>query len=281
MKEIITGGYRAQPVLGSSLWLDGGAMFGVVPKSLWKDKTRPDDKNRIHLAAEPLLLRGGGKTILLEGGTSLNFDEKMKKIYRVGGDGLEEDLGKLGVEPGDVDLVIMTHLHFDHAGGLVKRDPAGGLSPTFPRARIVVQAMELEDALNPPAIRAASYRTDDLALLNEAGLFETVDGTAEVAPAIIVEPATSHTRGHQTIRIGEGSETVVFVGDLIPTAAHINPAWLMAYDLYPAECSRARGDLLERAAEQGWTLYFYHDPVSKAGTVSRNERGKYTFVPLS
>lgn len=281
MKEINTGGYRAQPVLGSSLWLDGGAMFGVVPKSLWKDKTVPDDRNRIHLAAEPLLLRGRGKTILLEGGTSLNFDEKMKKIYRVGGDGLEADLGDLGVEPGDVDLVIMTHLHFDHAGGLVKRDRAGSLTPTFPGARIVVQATELEDGLSPPAIRAASYRTDDLAILDEAGLFQTVDGSGEVAPEIMVEPAMSHTRGHQTIRIGQGADTVVFVGDLIPTASHINPAWLMAYDLYPAECSIARRDLLERAADQGWTLYFYHDPISKAGTISRKERGKYTFVPLS
>ncbi len=256
-------------------------MFGVVPKTLWQDKTAPDEKNRIHLAAEPLLLRGHGKTILIEGGTSLNFDEKMKKIYRVGGRGLETDLDAIGVAPADVDLIIMTHLHFDHAGGLVRQDRSGCLVPTFPRARIVVQADELTDALEPPEIRAASYRTGDLAVLNEAGRFDPVEGEEEVAPGIVVEPAMSHTRGHQVVRIGHGPETVVFVGDLIPTAAHINPAWLMAYDLYPAECSRARRDLLERAADGSWTLYFYHDPVTKAGKISRNERGKYSFAPLS
>jgi glyoxylase-like metal-dependent hydrolase (beta-lactamase superfamily II) len=275
------GGYTLTPVKGSSLWLDGGAMFGVVPKAMWKDRTESDDRNRIHLAADPLLLQGNGRTILFEGSTSFNFDEKKRDIYGVAGEGLVADLERLGVAPGDVDLVVMTHLHFDHAGGLVRRGGDGGLVPTFPNARIAVQKGELEDSLNPPDIRAASYRTGDIELLREAGLFEPVEGKAVVADGIFVEPGKSHTRCHQTIRVGEKEDGVVFVGDLIPTSAHINPAWIMAYDLYPLDCAQVRKEFLARAEQEGWTLYFYHDPRFKAGTISRNERGAYTFHPRS
>jgi glyoxylase-like metal-dependent hydrolase (beta-lactamase superfamily II) len=277
--EWTAAGYRLEPVKGSSLRLDGGAMFGVVPKVLWEDKTQSDERNRIRLATDPLLLRGNGRTILFEGSTSFNFDEKGKDIYGVAGKGLVADLEQLGVSPGDVDLVVMTHLHFDHAGGLVRRSIGGGLEPAFPRARIVVQKGELEDSLNPPEIRAASYRTEDIEVLREAGLFVPVEGTAAVAEGITVEPGKSHTRCHQVIRVGEGEEAVVFVGDLIPTAAHINPSWLMAYDLYPLDCAQTRKEFLVRAEREGWTLYFYHDPRHKAGKVSRNERGRYTFHP--
>lgn len=280
MKEITVAGFRAEPVTGSALRLDGGAMFGVVPKTLWKDKTGPDDRNRIDLSADPLLLRGHGKTILFEGGTSLNFDAKMQDIYGVTGSGLAADLERRGVAAEDVDLVIMTHLHFDHAGGLVRTGESGDLEPAFPNARIVVQKGELEDGLEPPEIRSASYRTGDLKLLNDAGLFAPVEGSCEAAPGIFVEPGKSHTRCHQTIRVGEGEGALVFVGDLIPTAAHINPAWLMAYDLYPLDCAQTRKAFLERAVAEGWILYFYHDPRFKAGRVTLNERKKYTFHPL-
>jgi glyoxylase-like metal-dependent hydrolase (beta-lactamase superfamily II) len=145
----------------------------------------------------------------------------------------------------------------------------------------VVQKGELEDALNPPEIRAASYRTEDIEALHEAGLFEPVDGAAAVENGIFVEPGKSHTRCHQTIRVGEGGEAVIFVGDLIPTSAHIHPSWIMAYDLYPLDCARVRKEFLARAEGEGWTLYFYHDPRFKAGRIGRNERGRYTFEPLA
>jgi glyoxylase-like metal-dependent hydrolase (beta-lactamase superfamily II) len=280
LKPTEVAGYTAEPVFGSSIWLDGGAMFGVVPKALWKDRTASDDRNRIHLATDPLLLRGRGRTILLEGGTSFNFDEKSQDIYGVSGQGLVAALERLEVSPEAVDLVVMTHLHFDHAGGLVKPDREGRLVPTFPRAKIVVQQGELDDALNPPEIRLASYRSEDIKLLHQAGLFAPVEGAVTVAEGISVEPGKSHTRCHQVIRVGEGEEAIVFVGDLIPTSAHVNPAWLMAYDLYPLDCAQTRREFLERAEKEGWTLYFYHDPESKAGKIRRNERGKYTFHPL-
>jgi len=255
-------------------------MFGVVPKALWQKQASSDERNRIHLATDPLLLRGRGKTILLEGGTSFLFDEKLADIYRVSGNGLVADLEQRGVTRESVDLIVMTHLHFDHAGGLVLQDRSGRLKPAFPNARIVVQQGELDDGLEPPEIRKASYRTEDLRMLHEAGLFAPVDGPAEVLDGIYVEPGRSHTRCHQVIRVGTGSEAIAFVGDLIPTSSHINPAWLMAYDLYPIDCNDRRKEFLAQAANQRWILYFYHDPRIKAGRVERNERGMYTFTQV-
>ena len=280
MKGLEAAGYRMTPVRAAGLRLDGGAMFGVVPKALWKERTGADERNRISLAADPLLLRGRRKTILLEGGTSTLFDAKRKDIYGVSGPSLVSALEAMGVGRGDVNLVIMSHLHFDHAGGLVTEGPKGLPEPSFPKARIIVQEGELADALAPPEIRRASYRTEDLELLAAAGLFSPVEGPCEVEEGIFVEPRRSHTRRHQVIRVGSGPGAVVFVGDLIPTAAHVNPAWLMAYDLYPLDCAAARKDFLERAAAREWILYFYHDPKIKAGRVARNEKGAYVFSPL-
>jgi len=279
------GPYTAQEVSGSSLRLDGGAMFGVVPRTLWERKTSPDKRNRIHLAAHPLLLRrtdgsGEPRTVLIEGGTSFTFNEKEKDIYGIAGQGLTADLGRLGVEPGEVDLIVMSHLHFDHAGGLVEAGEDGEIRPAFPRATIVVQKGELEDALDPDPIRQASYRTDEITKLAEAGRFSPVDGEAEVAESIFVEPAPGHTRSHQVIRIGEGNGALVFVGDLIPTSAHINPAWLMSYDLFPLDCSMSRRILLERAVSEEWILYFYHDPRVRAGKVTLGKNGRYQFHPI-
>lgn len=261
-------------------------MFGVVPRALWEKRTSPDKRNRINLAAHPLLLRRKGKrgenrTILVEAGTSFTFDEKEMDIYGVSGQGVIADLGRMGIESGEVDLIVLSHLHFDHAGGLVDCDRDGTIRPAFPSARIVVQEGELEDALDPDPIRKASYRSDEIALLHRAGLFSPVNGEAEVEESIFVEPAPGHTRCHQVIRIGEGEGSLVFVGDLIPTSSHINPAWLMAYDLFPLDCFTNRRAFLERAVNEGWILYFYHDPRVRAGTVSQNEKGKYTFHPVT
>ena len=281
MQDRKTAGYSVSAVRGSGLRLDGGAMFGVVPKALWRKKTEPDSRNRISLSTDPLLLTGNGKTILVEGSTSFTFGEKEKDIYGMTGEGLAADLARKGCSRESVDLVVVTHLHFDHAGGLVTKNARAELEPTFPNARIVVQKTELDDALSPPDIRAASYKADDIKLLCEAGLFSPVEGAVELEDGIRVEPTPGHTRGHQIVMIGRGAETLVFVGDLIPTSAHINPAWLMAYDLSPVDCVRERRKLLEKAAAEEWTLYFYHDPKVKAGRVTRNEKGRYDFHPLS
>ncbi len=220
---------------GGHFGLDGGAMFGVVPKVLWEKKSPPDERNRIRMRANSLLVRAQGKTILVETGNGTKWDAKQRAIYNVqDGDPLMDSLDRAGVQPDQIDLVINTHLHFDHCGGNT-RVVNDRVLPTFRRARYVVQRTELEHAMNPTDRDRASYFTENFAPISKLGLWDLVDGDVEILPGISVARIPGHNAGIQAVVISGGGKTLAFVADLIPTRHHLPLPWIMAYDLYPLQ----------------------------------------------
>jgi glyoxylase-like metal-dependent hydrolase (beta-lactamase superfamily II) len=262
------GDARVDVLDGGTFRLDGGAMFRVVPRALWEKVAPPDALNRIALAMRPLLVRVAGRTVLVETGIGpekrdATFSER---IALRAGPPLEEQLASLGVAPEQVDTVVVTHLHFDHAGGLVRQDGR----PRFPRAKVVVQQDELDDAAADCPLCKASYVKDDWAGL--ADLLAPVSGDAEVAPGVRVARTGGHTRGHQVVHVEGGGAHLVFWGDLLPTAAHLRPHWVMAYDLFPMDAWAAKRDLLPRALEEGWVHALYHEPGPGLGRLVQDGR---------
>ena len=252
---------------GGKFGLDGGAMFGVVPKVLWEKKSPPDANNRIRMRANSLLVRAHGKTIVVETGNGTKLDAKQKSIYNVEeGDPLMDALGRAGVKPEQVDLVINTHLHFDHCGGNT-RQVDGRILPTFRRARYVVQRGELEHAMKPTERDRASYFPENFAAISKEGLWDLVDGDAELLPGISVAKIPGHNADIQAVVIRGGGKTLAFVADLFPTRHHVPLPWIMAYDLYPLQSLETKRKWAARAVEENWMLVFGHDPDWEAGVL--------------
>lgn len=263
-------------VLPESLfWLDGGAMFGVVPRTLWSRCTAPDERNRIRLAGQGLLVRGHGRTILVDTGCGDKDDEKFRAIYGIElcDGGLVGSLSRVGVTPEDVTDVVYTHLHFDHAGGGTRRDGTGTAVPTFPRATYHVQRRQWDWGLAPTERDRASYMNDNLLPIQAAGRLNLVDGDTELFPDVTVLCDDNHCVGHQTVTFRSGGETLVHCGDLIPTSHHVRLPYIMAYDLFPLGTLEGKKRLLERAADEGWILVFEHDPDLPAARVRRGAKG--------
>jgi len=264
---------------GGNFALDGGAMFGVVPKVFWEKKTAPDEKNRIRLRANSLLVRAGGKTIVIETGNGTKWDAKMRGIYGVQeGDPLVESLARQGVERCDVDLVINTHLHFDHAGGNTRIEN-GRPVPTFPRARYVVQRGELEHAAAPTERDKASYFPENFVPITEAGQWQFTHGDQAVVRGISVAPIPGHNANIQAVLLTGGGKTVAFVADLLPTRHHIPLPWIMAYDLYPMQTLETKRSWLARMAKDSWIVVFGHDP-DMAAAVFNEQNGKIEIEPV-
>lgn len=261
-----------------SFLLDGGAMFGVVPKTLWEKLCPADAKNRIRLGLNSLLVKTDDALILVETGIGTKMDQKFTGIYCIETEpGLLASLQGVGFKPEDVDFVINTHLHFDHCGGNTYRDQSGRIVPTFPRARHVIQKGEWDAAINPNEREKSSYLPENFVPLEGAGLLELVDGDRAVAPGVEVIVSPGHTRRHQSVKITSRRQTLFFLGDLVPTAAHISIAYIMSYDLYPLETLDTRRRLYEQAIAEDWLLGFVHDPVHFFGKV-RRRNSRYEFV---
>jgi len=245
---------------GGNFWLDGGAMFGVVPKVFWDKQSTPDAKNRIRLRANSLLVRAQGKTIVIETGNGTKWDAKQRAIYGVQeGDSLMESLAENGVQPGEVDLVINTHLHFDHAGGNTRIED-GRAVPVFPRARYVLQRAELEHARTPTERDKASYFPENFEPITEAGLWDFVEGDAQILPGISVARIPGHNADIQAVLLSGGGKTLAFVADLLPTRHHIPLPWIMAYDLYPLQTLETKRKWVPRMKKENWMVVFGHDP---------------------
>jgi len=262
-----------------NFYLDGGSMFGVVPKTLWEKKAPTDERNRIRLATNSLLVRAPGKTIVVETGNGAKWDAKLRNIYGIAeGDGLQAALGKTGVKPEEVDLVINTHLHFDHAGGNTRPVQARDV-PAFPRAKYLVQRAELQHAMHPTERDRASYFPDRFVPITEAGQWQLVEGDVEILPGISVVRIPGHNENIQAVKISGGGKTLLFVADLIPTRHHLPLPWIMAFDLYPMQTLETKRRRIAEIIQGGWIVVFGHDPELPAATLHESD-GKIEFEPV-
>jgi methylmalonyl-CoA epimerase len=258
--------------------LDGGAMFGVVPKQLWAKETAPDEKNRIPLAMRPLVVRGV-RTMLIDAGLGDKNDQKFHEIYGVERSrNLDHTLAEAGLAPEDIDIVLATHLHFDHAGGFTTRDPNGRVRPKFPRAQYIVRRGEWDDALHANERNRASYLVDNFVPLADAGVLQLVDDDQTIMPGVKVKRTGGHTMHHQMAVIESGGKTAAFVADLLPTTAHLPYPWIMGYDLYPMDTLASKKAFYKEAVEKNILVFFEHDPVIAAGYI-KEEQGKRRVIP--
>jgi glyoxylase-like metal-dependent hydrolase (beta-lactamase superfamily II) len=275
-----TGSLEWHLVSDGTFRLDGGAMFGVVPKPLWERRTPADDRNRITLGTNCLLVRSGGKTILVDTGLGRKNDEKFRDLYGYGEETtLEASLAAQGVAPADVDIVVVTHLHFDHAGGNTKRNEAGEVVPVFPNARHIVQKAEVDDAENPTVRSAASYFPENWRPLREAGLLDVVEGEVDVAPGVRTMLMKGHVRALTGVVLEADGEKAVYPTDNMPTSAHVPVPWVMGYDLYPLDTVAFKESFLPAAVDEEWTVIFEHDPKVGAGRI-RPDGKRFALEPV-
>src|SRR5258705_3094126 len=248
MLDLDLSGWQASALETGYLWLDGGSMFGSVPKPLWSRLQPPDERNRIRLAMRCLLLEGHGRRVLVDVGLGDKFPAKLAEIYRVEHEEttLERALAARGLAPGDVTDVLLTHLHFDHAGGSTMRD-GERLVPRLPRATYHLQTRNLDNARHSNLRERASYMAENFEPLAEAGVLKLWDGAAQPWPGIELIPAQGHTRGQQLVRIGGARGGLYFVADLVPTASHVRVPFVMGYDVAAIETMAEKRALLERA----------------------------------
>ena len=277
------GAFEVHLLTDGTFRLDGGAMYGVVPRTLWERAAPPDDKNRVELALGCLLIKTPkGRHILVDTGLSSKYDANPKfiKTYCVERKTpLVHQLDELGLKTTDIQLVINTHLHFDHAGGDTERGPDGRVAPQFPKAKVLVQKAEWEDAQSPHERNRASYLEENFAPLDDAKVVETVEGEYDVEPGLKVLCSGGHTRGHQVVTLESEGQKAVYFGDLIPTRSHVPLPWIMAYDLFPVHTLESKRGLLGQALKENWILLFQHDPSQRAGRLKEQD-GRTVVVPL-
>ena len=266
------GGLRCHTLEGGVQRLDGGAMFGVVPRTLWQTRIQPDERNRIPLAMRCVLVEHGDGLVLIDTALGNKEDAKFIDIYGVENQGLEgatqlEDaLASAGFLPRDIKWVVNTHLHFDHAGGNttmdpdLENDPRRHVRPTFPNATYVVQRGELDFARHTNERTRASYLPHNFEPIAAANRWRLLDGDEEVLPGISVRLTPGHVPFHQAVLLRDGGETALFVGDLFPTTAHLPLPWIMGYDLEPLRTLESKRAILNEAVDGGWRLIFEHDP---------------------
>jgi glyoxylase-like metal-dependent hydrolase (beta-lactamase superfamily II) len=256
------GDFRLEIVPDTEFRLDGGAMFGVVPRTLWSRVCPPDDQNRIRMNMNCVFIEAGKERILIETGIGDKWSEKYRAMYSINRKrSLGESLPAIaGVGPEEITIVVNTHLHFDHAGGNTTWDTTGKAVPQFPNARYFIAEAEVEHAESPTERDRASYFPENWRPVQENGQLELKPASYEVVPGLTMETHAGHNRSMQCWRLAQNGQTLFGFADLIPTRAHVPFAWVMGYDLYPVETVEAKKRLLPQAASEGWTCLFYHDP---------------------
>jgi len=241
-------------------------MFGVVPKIIWERLMSSDESNRITLDLNLLLVRAEGKNILIDSGIGITLNEKQKKIYGVEKDSnLEKELSELGLKPEDIDTVILTHLHLDHAGGIVRFNSRKEKVPRFPRARHIIQMEEWKYALQPDERTQATYLVENYMALDQCGAVDLVNGEQEVVPGIKVKLTGGHTRGQQVVFIEGGGKTILYPGDIIPTVSHLRIPYVAGVDIYPLEVMELKKGLIQQCLENNWIIAFDHEIEIKSG----------------
>jgi glyoxylase-like metal-dependent hydrolase (beta-lactamase superfamily II) len=257
--------------------LDGGAMFGVIPRTLWEKKIPPDARNRITLAMNCLLIHAGGKRILVETGAGDKWDPKLRDIYAIEQSRLVDGLREYDLRPEDIDVVVNTHLHFDHCGGNTIEEK-GKILPVFPNARYVVHRGEFEHAKNPSERDRGSYFDENYVPLESAGMLSLLEADHTIVPGVELIVVPGHTKQMQCVKLTGGGKTAFFFADLIPTTAHLPLPWIMGYDLYPMTTLENKKRWVPQVIREGWLALFGHDANVPAAYL-RERDGKWEAEP--
>jgi len=279
VEKRVVGSLTIHAIQSGGQKLDGGAMFGVVPKVLWERRIPADERNRIQLGMRCLLIEHASGLVLVDTGAGNKEDQKFKAMYGIENDGadgrtlLEDGLREIGARPEDVAIVINTHLHFDHAGGNTYRDESGKVRPSFPNARYFVKRGEYDYATHTNERTSASYFERNFMPVVATGRFEFVSREREIVKGIRVVPTPGHTPFHQSVLIDSGGERAFFLGDLCPTHAHLPLPWIMGYDVEPLVTLETKRRILRQAEEEGWLLVFEHDANVAWGRVEHDGKG--------
>ncbi|MCG6552573.1 MAG: MBL fold metallo-hydrolase, partial [Candidatus Magnetominusculus sp. LBB02] len=266
--------YTIYPVEGGHFSLDGGALYGIIPRPLWEKPSPPDSINRVRVQLRSMLLCGNGRTILVDTGMGINWPMKSRDIYNYQNTAnpIVESLKTLGFATEDITDVLLTHLHFDHAGGAVAFEN-GSYLPQFPRAMYYIQREHFQWALNPSDKDKGSFIKATFMPLIEQGVLTLLDGRTQLDDEIELSVFNGHTISQQLVRVADNDISVFYAGDLFPFAYHFKPACIMAYDLNPLVTLREKDEILRRAHKDEWIVFFQHDPDVVAVTVGENEKG--------
>jgi len=265
------GEFEVSTVNHGFFWLDGGAMFGPVPKTIWSRLIPADDENRIRLATRSLVVKAGGRVFIADLGNGRKLPEKLLRIYGI--ENFEPE--DIGFDLGAVTDVLLSHLHFDHCGGISRFKPESlEVELSFPKARVFLQAAQLETIRNPNPHERASFLPENIQILEQAAL-HLVGGSEEIYPGLWVHRSDGHTRGLMWVEVRNGSESIAFPSDLIPTSHHLPLPFTMGYDICVETLVQEKEDLLNRAVAGDWIIVFAHDPDIPAARVKIDERGRY------
>jgi len=255
--------------------LDGGAMFGVVPRPLWEKKAPPDDRHRVQLAMRPLLVEASWGRMLIDCGVGEKMSAKDRDIYALDrARTLDDALAAVKLSSESVEFVLASHLHWDHFGGATER-VGGALKPRFPKAQYVIRAAEWEEGTHPHERNRASYLQDDFVPLKDAGVVSFFDGDQEIRPGVRVVRSGGHTGQHQVVFLESGGHTAVFVADMIPSAAHLENAWVMGYDLFPMDTLAFKRRFIREAIDREYLIFFEHDPLIAAGYIREKDGRRF------
>lgn len=267
------GKYKLKIIESGNFKLDGGAMFGIIPKPLWEKTNPADELNRIKLSTRNLLLISDDKKILIDTGMGSKWDEKSKNIYSIDSSlNLDLALKRNGIKPDEITDVLLTHLHFDHTGGSTKNEN-GTLIPSFPNAKYFVQKKNFEWAMNPSERDKGSYIKESFEPLVKEGVLNLIDGEIDFDNNISFRIINGHTFGQQMIKISDSSNTILYCADLLPFISQIRIPYIMGYDLQPLVTVQEKKKYLQLAADENWKIYFGHDPEYALATVKHSEKG--------
>ncbi len=268
------GKYELHTIETCKFALDGGAMFGIIPKPLWQNTNPPDELNRVELNARCLLLASNDRKILIDTGIGYNWDEKFNRIYNVNQSEMDliKSLLNRNIKPEEITDVLLTHLHFDHTGGATKLENDKWV-PAFPNAKYYIQKKHFEWAINPSERDRASFVSNRFMPLYESGVLNFLNGEEYFDDEIQILISDGHTFAQQLIKISDSSATILFCGDLFPFTTHIPLPYITGYDLQPLVTLKEKKDILNKAIEQNWIIFFEHDPFTVAAAVTKNEKG--------
>ena len=282
MHRTLIGDFELTIVSDGTYFLDGGAFFGVVPKTMWSRKATPDQQNRLDAGLNSLLIRSGTKNILVETGIGNKLPDRLVEIFKQPAH-LLDNLHAVGVAPEDIDIVINTHLHFDHCGwNTVRR--GNGIAATFPRAKYYAQRGEWEHARRQLERDAVSYMSPNYDPLLESGQMELIEGDREIVPGVSVKVFPGHTRNMQAVIVSHGAgakkKTACYISDLIPTSWHLGLTWVMAFDLFPLETIQSKKNYYSQAIAERWLTVFTHDDRTPWGYVEKDEKDRLLVKPV-